>query len=337
MRRLSWPFAAALSLLCAAALVAGCGEREEPLGPGGERKLELMLDWVPNPDHAGIYAADGRGFFKTVGLDVNIRRPADPSAPIKQAAAGRVDLAISYEPEVLRARAGGQKVVSVAAIVPRPLASVVSLPPDDVPDAAALRGKKIGTTGIDYQDAFLDHMLRRAKVDPGGVERVRVGFDLQKALLTKKVDATLGGFENVEVVELGLKGKRPTHFTVDEAGIPKYDELVLVTSETTLREKRDEIRSFIGALARGTRLAQNEPEVAAGFLSRANRELDPKLQLEGTRKTPFAQPAGKPFGYQDPEAWTRFADFMRTSGILREEVAAEEAFTNDLLPGGPPE
>jgi putative hydroxymethylpyrimidine transport system substrate-binding protein len=320
-------------LLAAAFIAAGCGEREESLGPEGNRSLELMLDWVPNPDHAGIYAADGRGFFDTVGLDVQIRRPADPSAPIKQVAAGRVDLAISYEPEVLRARADGQKVVSVAAIVPQPLASVVSLPPDDVPDAAALRGKKIGVTGIDYQDAFLDQMLKRARVDPGDVERVRVGFDLQKALLTKKVDATLGGFENVEVVELNLKRRRPTHFTVDEAGIPKYDELVLVTSETTLNEKRDEIRSFVGALARGTRLAQRQPEVAAGFLSRANRELDPELQLEGTKKTPFAQPAGRPFGYHDPEAWRRFAEFMQTSGIVEGDPEVDQAFTNDLLAG----
>ena len=330
MRR---PLIALLSVLAAVA-VAGCGERDEPLGPSGERSLELMLDWVPNPDHAGVYAAEGRGFFKTVGLDVQIRRPADPSAPIKQVAADRVDLAISYEPEVLRARAAGQKVVAVAAIVPQPLASVVSLPPDDVPDAGALRGKKIGMTGIDYQDAFLDQILRRANVDPADVERVRVGFDLQKALLTKKVDATLGGFENVEVVELGLKGKRPTHFTVDEAGIPPYNELVLVTSEATLDEKRDEIRSFIGALARGTRIAQREPEVAAGFLTRANRELDPKLQVEGTKKTPFAQPAGRPFGYQDPEQWRRFADFMRTSGILKGDPQVDKAFTNDLLPGG---
>jgi len=135
-------------------------------------------------------------------------------------------------------------------------------------------------------------------------------------------------------VELGLKGRRPTSFTVDEAGIPPYNELVLVTSETTLNEKRDEIRSFIGALARGTRLAQREPEVAAGFLSRANRELDPKLQLEGTKKTPFAQPAGKPFGYQDPEQWKRFAEFMTTSGAVEGELNVDEAFTNDLLPGG---
>lgn len=333
MRRLTLTFTA----LLAALLVAGCGEREEKLGPSEPQKLELMLDWVPNPDHAGIYAADGRGFFDDVGVEVAIRRPADPSAPIKQVAAGRVDLAISYEPEVLRARDEGAEVVSVGAIVPEPLTSVVSLPPDDVPNAAALRGKTVGTAGIDYQDAFLDAILRRANIDPADVERRNVGFDLQKALLTGKVDATLGGFENVEVVDLRLQRKNPTHFTVDEAGIPTYNELVLVTSEKTLREKRDQIRSFMGALARGTQLAQEDPSTAAGFLARANRELDPKLLLEGTKATPFGSARGRPFGYQDPEQWKAFAQFMRDAGVLKNEPEAEKAFTNDLLPGLPEE
>lgn len=325
------------ALLTAALIAAGCGEREEKLGPSGTQKLELMLDWVPNPDHAGIYAADGRGFFDDVGVDLEIRRPADPSAPIKQVAARRVDLAISYEPEVLRARDEGQKVVAVGAIVPKPLTSVVSLPPKDVPNAGALRGKTVGTAGIDYQDAFLDAILRRANIDPADVKRQNVGFDLQKSLLTGKVDATLGGFENVEVVELGLKRKNPTHFTVDEAGIPTYNELVLVTSETTLREKRDQIRSFLGALSRGTELAQRDPGTAAGFLARANRELDPKLLLEGTKATPFEGKRGQPFGYQDPEEWKAFAEFMRGAGVLKNQPDVDKALTNDLLPGLPGE
>jgi putative hydroxymethylpyrimidine transport system substrate-binding protein len=330
MRRLTLLLPA---LFAVALVAAGCGEREEKLGPSGDRKLELMLDWVPNPDHAGIYAAQGSGFLKAVDVDLTIRTPADPSAPIKQVAAGRVDLAISYEPEVLRARDEGAKVVSVAAIVPEPLTSVVSLPPHDVPNASALKGKTIGTAGIDYQDAFLDAMLRRANIDPADVKRRNVGFDLQKALLTKRVDATLGGFENVEVVDLTLQGKNPTHFTVDEAGIPPYNELVLVTSEQTLANKRDEIRSFLGALARGTELAVRDPDTAAGFLIKANRELDAKLMREGTAATPFDKPGGQPFGYQDPAQWDRFARFMRDAGILKNEPDTKAAFTNDLLQG----
>jgi putative hydroxymethylpyrimidine transport system substrate-binding protein len=325
---------AACAVVCLAVLAGGCGERQETLGPSGTRQLELMLDWIPNADHAGVYAADGRKFFDQVALKVKIRQPADPSAPIKQAAAGRVDLAISYEPEVLRARDEGLDVVAVAAVIPKPLTSVISLPPNTVANAAQLKGKRVGTAGIDYQAAFLDAMVKQAGVDPGSVKQVNVGFDLNKALLTKKVDATLGGFVNVEQVDLEQRGRKPVGFTVDKAGIPTYDELVLVTSRKTLDAKRDEIRSFIGALERGTRVAENDPAAAAQYVLDAAPALkkDAKLVRQGVKQTPFEQPAGRSFGFQDPAQWRRFARFMKDAGILKREPDVAQAMTNDLLP-----
>ena len=121
------------------------------LEPSGSKRVELMLDYFPNADHAGIYAAQAGGDFEEAGLDVEIRQPPDPAAPIKQVAAGRVDLAISYEPEVLRARDQGLSVVSVAAIVQKPLTSIISLPKAKIREPADLEGKTVGTAGIDYQ------------------------------------------------------------------------------------------------------------------------------------------------------------------------------------------
>ena len=301
----------------------------------GERKLELMLDWVPNPDHAGIYAAQGRGFFKNVGLDV-----ADPPARrTRPRRSSRWRPAASTwrsrtSPRCCARATRGRRSSPSARSSREPLTSVISLPPNDVPNAAALRGKTVGTAGIDYQDAFLDAMLRRAWIDPSDVKRQNVGFDLQKALLTKRVDATLGGFENVEVVDLELKKRNPTHFTVDEAGIPPYNELVLVTSETTLNEKRDEIRSFLGALSRGTRLARARPGGRRRLPGPGQPRARPQAAARGHRSgRRSSSPAGQPFGYQDPAAWKRFAEFMKTSGVLKGEPDVEAAFTNDLLPG----
>src|SRR4051794_15618409 len=113
-------------LLLLIALVAGCGEKHDVLQPSGSKRVTLMLDYFPNADHAGIYAAQAGGHFKQAGLGVEIRQPADPAAPIKQVAAGRVDLAISYEPEVLRARDEGLNVVAVGAVVQKPLTSIIS-------------------------------------------------------------------------------------------------------------------------------------------------------------------------------------------------------------------
>src|SRR5262249_54295919 len=114
--------------VCALLALAGCGEKVDVLKPKSSSQFQLMLDYFPNADHAPIQNALARGDFKEAGLDLKIRQPSDPSAPIKQVAAGRVDLALSYEPEVLRARSSGLHVVSVGALVDTPLTSIISLP-----------------------------------------------------------------------------------------------------------------------------------------------------------------------------------------------------------------
>ena len=334
--RLAIPRLASLAALALALLlVAGCGEKKESTTATRTQQLQLMLDFLPNADHAGIYAAQRNGRFRAVGLDVKIRTPSDPAAPLRQVAAGRVDLAISYEPEVLRARDKGVKVVSVGALVQRPLTSIIALPNAGIRRPADLRGKKVGTAGIDYQHAFLQTILERAAVPPKSVTERNVGFNLNQALLTGKVDATLGGFLNYEAVELRLKKKHPVVIPIDSVGVPSYDELGFVTSESEAKDNADAIRSFLGAVARGTADLRSEPVAA---LLRANPDLDEKLQREAVKVTlPFFRPpAGKPFGYQQPARWSAFAKFMRSSGLIRGRRGASGAFTNALLPGQGP-
>ena len=160
----------------AAALLVGCGGSGG--SGGGTDHVDLVLDFFPNADHAPIYAAQARGEFKRRGLDVRIRTPSDPSAPLKLLAAGRADLAISYEPEVLRARDKGLPVVAVASLVRTPLTSIISLPRAGIRTPADLRGKTVGTAGIDYQSAYLK------AIAPPGVKQRNVGFDLVPALVS---------------------------------------------------------------------------------------------------------------------------------------------------------
>jgi len=326
---------AVVPVVLALVALAGCGEKEDVLEPAGSKRVELMLDYFPNADHAGIYAAQAGGHFEQAGLDVEIRQPPDPAAPIKQVAAGRVDLAISYEPEVLRARDRGLSVVSVGALVQEPLTSIISLPEARVREPADLKGKTVGTAGIDYQSAYLRTILLEAGVQPDTVTERNVGFSLTPALLTGKVDAVLGAFWNYEGTELRLRDKRPRIIRMEEAGVPTYDELVLVANEDALGRDGDKLRAFIGALSRGTRDLRRDPERAIDGLLEANPDLDPKLQRAVVEVTLplFLPPRGKPFGWQDPAQWDEFAAWMKDNHLLERPPDAAGAFDNELLPG----
>jgi putative hydroxymethylpyrimidine transport system substrate-binding protein len=340
MKRTSIPAMLALALLALAISLAACGEKSEDVTAERE-PLSLTLDFYPNPDHAGIYMAQKLGYFEEAGLDVDIQTPSDPAAPMKLLAAGRSDLAISYEPEVMLAREQGLDVEAVAAIVNRPLTSMIWLKKSGIGGVAGLRGKTIATAGIPYQDAYLKTILARAELKPADVKTVNVGFGLLPALLGGQAEAVLGGFSNVEGVDLRLRGSAPVVTPVDKLGVPTYDELVLVARGEQLEDDPRAIRLFIAALARGTAAAAANPKAAAKALLEANPDLDPKLtRAELAVTLPLLAPArsdDRPYGYMAPDQWREFSGWMRDNELVDGLPATSELLSNDYLPGAIPE
>jgi putative hydroxymethylpyrimidine transport system substrate-binding protein len=331
--------ALAVVLLAVAIGLSACGEKSEDVS-GEPQPLSLTLDFYPNPDHAGIYMAQKLGYFKEAGLDVSIHTPADPAAPIKLLAAGRTDLAISYEPEVLLAHEQDLDVRAVAALVNRPLTSMIWLRKSGIAGVADLRGKTIATAGIPYQDAYLETILARAKLTPSDVKAVNVGFGLLPAIVGGRAQAMLGGFLNVEGVDLRLRGKDPVVTPVDRLGVPSYAELVLVARSKRLEEDPEPIRLFIAALARGTAAAAANPRATSEALLEANPDLDPKLtRAEVAATLPLLDPgrAGHPYGYMDPARWGDFTGWMRDNGLISSLPPSSAVLSNAYLPGEIPE
>ena len=331
-----------LALLAAAALLgavalAGCGTKQDTISAAGAKRFTVMLDFFPNADHAALYSAIAHGDFRAVGLDVQPLAPADPAEPLKLLAAGRVDLAISYEPELLLARDQGLKLVSIGALVQRPLTSIIALPGKHVAHVRDLAGKRVGTAGIAYQSAELRTALQSNGVNPSSVRETNVGFNLVPAMLSGRVDATIGGFWNYEAIQLRLLHKRPVVIPVDQAGIPTYDELVLTVREDEARTRGQDLRAFLQALTRGEREVRADPAAATTLLTKANPSLDAKLQLESIKQTlPATQPsdASKPFGWQDPSAWAAFGTWMFSKGLLGHNPnGGLPPLTNEFLPG----
>jgi len=332
-RRVPQFLAAATLVLASLALVA-CGEKSEDGTDAGAEPFSLTLDFYPNPDHAGIYMAQKLGYFADAGLDVSIQTPSDPAAPIKQVAAGRTDLAISYEPEVLLAREQGLDVIAVGALVDRPLTSLIWLSKSGIGGVADLRGKTIATAGIPYQDAYLETILARAKLTPSDVDTVNVGYGLLPALVGGRAQAMLGGFRNVEGVDLRLRGLNPVVTPVDQLGVPTYDELVLVANAAQLEEDAESVRLFLAALARGTAAAAENPAATTKALLEANPDLDRRLtEAEVAATLPLLSKSG----LMNPAKWKAFIAWAQENGVISVRPSTAEALSNEYLAGEIPE
>ncbi len=331
---------AVLAALAALALgLAACGKKSTSV-TGQAQPFSLMLDFYPNPDHAGIYMAQKLGYFREAGLDVSINAPSDPSAPIKEVAAGQTNLAISYEPEVMLARQQGLDVVAVGALVNRPLTSMIWLKKSGIKGIGELRGKTIATAGIPYQNAFLKTILSRANLSPSNVKAVNVGFGLLPALAGGSAQAMLGGYINVEGIDLRERGKHPVVIPVNRLGVPSYDELVLVAQRKHLEEDPESIRLFIAALARGTAAAVRNPAAATKAVLEANHSLEPKLTAAEVKATlPLLEPnlRGQPYGYMDPVQWRNFISWMRDNELIKSLPTPSQVLSDSYLPGKIPE
>ncbi len=327
-----------LLALATALALSACGTKQDVISTSATKPFSVMLDWFPNADHAALYAAIAHGDFRAVGLDVQPVVPAETAEPLKLLAAGKVDMAISYEPELLLARDQGLKLVSIAALVQRPLTSIIALPEQHVASVAELAGKTVGTAGIPYQAAELRAALQAAHVNPASVKEVNVGFNLVAAMLSGKVAATLGGYWNYEAIQLQLLHKHPRVIPIDEAGVPSYDELVLVVRESEARSDGQDLRAFMQALTEGERSVRADPAAAAALVVAANPTLEGKLQRKSIEQTlPAALPSGSndPYGWQQQSQWEAFGAWMYSHALLAHDPNATglPPFTNEYLPG----
>ena len=304
-----------------------------PAALAGGQKVTLMLDWTPNPDQVGFYDARDTGLFGRAGLDVAIRVPSDPTAPLKLVGAGRSDLAVTYEQELFFAAAKKLPVVAVAAVVPHPLNSFMAIEPQ-IRSLRDLEGRTIGITGVPSDYAMLDTALASAGLTRKNVKVVTVGYNLLPALLAHRVDAVLGVYRNVEGIQLELRGLKPTIIPVDRAGVPSYDELVLVANKTRLRSDpayRSEVKRFVGAFLAGTADARNHPSRALAILNKVTASSTTFLAQATTATLRLLTGPGG-VGCLNVRDWQRFGRWMHARGLVKQPIPAASVLETSFLP-----
>ncbi|WP_162047635.1 ABC transporter substrate-binding protein [Vibrio taketomensis] len=223
-----------------------------------DKELTLMLDWFVNPNHGPIVIAQERGYFEQQGLKVNIQEPADPSTPPKMVAAGKVDLAISYQPNLTIDVAAGLPLIRTATLIATPLNTLMVLENGNTDSLADLKGKKIGIAIAGNEEATIGTMLAQQHVKYSEVEIINVGWALSSSLASGKVDAIWGGLRNFETNQLALEGYQAKAFYPEENGVPTYDELVFVANAN--HYDKQALQAFNTALEQATTYIVNHPQ-----------------------------------------------------------------------------
>src|SRR4051812_345479 len=236
-----------LALVVLVVLLAGCG------GSGSKRpELTLALDFTPNAVHAPLYAAADLGAF-------SIRQPGSGPDGLKLVASGRADLGVLDIHDLAIARARGTKVVAIGALVERPLAALVARGERGISRPRDLEGHTVGVSGLPSDPAFVNAIVRDDGGDPSRIKQVTIGFSAVTRIVSGRVDAA-PVFWNAEGVVLKHRGLDTREFRVEDYGAPAYPEVVLITSERTLRAKRAALHDALLAIANGIQTVRAAPE-----------------------------------------------------------------------------
>lgn len=275
-------------------------------------KITVMLDWFINPDHGPLFVALERGEFEKRGLEVELIAPADPNDPPKLVAAGRADLAISYQPQLHLQVAQGLPLTRIGTLVATPLASLVVLADGPITSIADLKGKKVGFSVGGFEDALLGAMLAKHGLSLDDVELVNVNFSLSPSLMSGQVDAVIGAYRNFELNQMDINGRPGRAFFLEEEGVPAYDELIIVARNDRLSEPQ--FGAFLDAIEAATQFMINRPDEAWELFIEGRKDLDDELNRRAWRDTlpRFAlRPAALDKGRYD-----RFAAFLKGRGLI---------------------
>ena len=277
-------------------------------------KMTVLLDWFINPDHAPLFVAQEKGFFKARGLDVEFVAPSNPNDPPKLVAAGKADLAVSYQHQHQMQVAEGLPLTRIATLVATPLNSLVVLADGPVKSIADLKGKTIGYSVGGFETALLKVMLAQEGLELDNVKRVNVNFSLSPSLFTGQTDAVIGAFRNFELNQMDIEKRPGRAFFVEEHGVPAYDELILVANAQNTRNPK--LRRFVDALEEGAQYLINHPEESWRlFVSNGRENLDDELNRRAWKDT-LPRFALRP-GALDKNRYTRFAEFLKKEGIIK--------------------
>jgi ABC-type nitrate/sulfonate/bicarbonate transport system substrate-binding protein len=320
--------------LFAVNLSACQSEEVAPRPPAEKQEVIMMLDWVPNTNHTGIFVAQDQGYFQEAGLEVTIIEPGEVYAE-QAVSGGAADFGISFQEQLTIARSNGIPLVSIAAIIQHNTSAFASRGELDLTFPREWGGLQYGAFGSPFEEPTLRVLMECDGGDFDQLEVVDTGFADPLVLLSEnQIDLAwiFYAWQGIQAEQQGIDLNLVMLSEWFEC-IPDYYTPILITSETTIQEQPEVVRSFVGAIARGYEYAIGAPEAAAQILLNSAPELDPNLVSSSQAWISQQYQADAPrWGEQRVQVWERYTAWMVENGIIKESIDAQAAMTNEFLP-----
>ncbi len=330
MKKLSILLAALLLLLAAGCSKENAGTEEKD----ALKKVSLVLDWTPNTNHTGIYAAKEKGYFKDEGLEVEILMPGEAGAD-QLVASGKADFGIGAQEALTEARVQDIPIVSIAAIIQHNTSGFASPKEKGITSPKDFEGKTYGGWGAPVEKAVIDSLMKQEKADVEKVSIVNMGDTDFFTAVERDIDFAwiYYGWTGIEAE---LRGKELNmQYLTDYSEKLDYYTPVLTTSEQKIADDPETVEAFVAAASKGYQFAADQPDEAADILIDAVPDLDAELVKASQQwLSPKYQDDAPRWGEQQQQVWENYAGWMYDNGLLEHELKAEKAFTNEFLPEG---
>ena len=315
-------------------MLSGCGSSKKSEGEEGLEKVKVILDWTPNTNHTGIYVAKEKGYFKDLGLDVEIIQPSEGSS-LQLVSAGKGDFAITYQEDLTYARTSDSPmpVKAIATIIQHNTSGFASPKEKNIKTVKDFEGKVYGGFGGPSEKAILQAVMEKAGADFSKLTTVDVGTEDFFIATKNNLDFewTFEGWTNISA--------KLRNFDINYIPLRELDERldyytpIIASSESTLNEKSDMVKKFMEATSKGYEFAINNPEESAEILVKEVPEIDKDLAVESQKflAKEYKSDANR-WGEMKDSVWDNYTQFMLEYKLINKDMKASEAYTNEFLP-----
>ncbi len=309
--------------------VSACGSYSDD----GEESLQsatLVLDYLPNGVHAGIFDAIENGYYEDEGIDLKVVTPTSTADTLRLIEAGKADFGLADGIDIATQIDAGRGAQAIMAVTQRPSGGLITLAAEGIESPAGLEGKTVGVTGVPSDDAVYETIVADDGGDPESARVVTIGFNGIQALQAGRISA-FTGYIPADATAIEAAGKKTKSFAFDEFGGPSYPGLVAFSTRARIAEDPGLMAGFVAATTEGYQDALADPGGAIDDLVAASPEVDPELARETFEAyEPLIGGPGS-LGSFDERHLAELSDFLVGEDLVGSPVPPDRFATDEFV------